>query len=253
MVGEGTGMPRDIDRFDRDYHHLVLWDANDRAIVGAYRIGNAAQIIAQRGIEGLYTHTLFKFSSMMDKYFANGLELGRSFVQPKYQTRHSLDYLWFGIGAYVRRFPQFRYLFGPASISRQYGNAAISRIAHHYCTHYNQIPVGVQARVPFNVDPTVIKLLSNEQAGVGVEQDFKALRDSLAEQGLPVPTLYKHYSQVTEKDGVTFCAFNIDSSFGDCVDGFVIADLDKLKPRKRERYLGQEKSDIEIMNNHDPS
>ena len=53
MIGEGTGLPRDTDRFDRDYHHLVLWDANDRAIVGAYRIGDAAKIIASRGIEGL--------------------------------------------------------------------------------------------------------------------------------------------------------------------------------------------------------
>lgn len=239
MIGEGTGLPRDIDRFDRDYHHLVLWDANDRAIVGAYRIGNAAKIIAQRGMEGLYTHTLFKFDPSMEQYFARGLELGRSFVQPKYQTRHSLDYLWFGIGAYVRRFPQFRYLFGPASISRHYGTAAISRIAHHYSSHYNKIPVRVQPRVPFKMDAAVIRQLSQEQAGLDIEQDFKALRDTLAELGLPVPILYKHYSQVTEQDGVTFCAFNVDEDFGDCVDGFVIADLDKLKPRKRERYLGR--------------
>jgi len=29
-----------------------------------------------------------------------------------------------------------------------------------------------------------------------------------------------------------------DPEFGDCVDGFVLADLAKLKARKRKRYLG---------------
>jgi len=55
--------------------------------------------------------------------------------------------------------------------------------------------------------------------------------------GLPLPVLYKHYSQATSPDGVAFTAFNIDRDFGDCVDSFVIADLHKLTPRKRQRYL----------------
>jgi hypothetical protein len=82
--------------------------------------------------------------------------------------------------------------------------------------------------------------LAAEFSGIDADEDFKALRDALAETGLPVPTLYKHYSQATEPDGVVFTAFNIDPEFGDCVDGFVLADLNKLKPRKRKRYLGEE-------------
>jgi hypothetical protein len=42
---------------------------------------------------------------------------------------------------------------------------------------------------------------------------------------------------------VNFAAFNIDREFGDCVDSFVLADLDQLKPRKRKRYLGEDRSD----------
>jgi hypothetical protein len=60
-------------------------------------------------------------------------------------------------------------------------------------------------------------------------------------EGLKVPTLYKHYSQTTEHTGVTFCAFNRDPDFGDCVDGFVIADLTLLKPKKKARYLAQDR------------
>ncbi len=242
LVGEGSGMPRDIDRFDRDYHQLVLWDQHDQEIVGAYRIGDAASIIEQRGIEGLYTHTLFEYDESMQPYFAEGLELGRSFVQQKYQTRHALDYLWYGIGAYVRKYPRFRYLFGPASISRFYGEKAIARLAYFYSTYYNQIELGVRPRTPFVINDRVLSELSAEFSGIDVDEDFKALRDSLAETGLPVPTLYKHYSQATEADGVVFTAFNIDPEFGDCVDGFVLADLDRLKPRKRKRYLGEAKN-----------
>lgn len=238
LVGEGSGMPRDIDRFDRDYHQLVLWDDTEREIVGAYRLGDAATIVQTRGIQGLYTHSLFEFGDGMLPYISEGLELGRSFVQPKYQTRHALDYLWYGIGAYVRKYPRFRYLFGPASISRFYGQKAIARIAYFYSSYYDQRNLGVTPRNPFVIDSDTTAELAAEFSGVDAEQDFKSLRDALAETGLPVPTLYKHYSQATEPEGVVFTAFNIDAAFGDCVDAFVLADLTKLKPRKRKRYLG---------------
>lgn len=52
-LGEGTGMCRDLDQYDTYYRHLVLWDDNDLQIAGAYRIGEVANIIAARGIEGL--------------------------------------------------------------------------------------------------------------------------------------------------------------------------------------------------------
>jgi len=238
LVGEGSGLPRDIDRFDQYYKQLVLWDDPDQEIVGAYRIGDAAQIIAERGPESLYTHSLFKFSERTQPFLQQGLELGRSWVQPKYQTRHSLDYLWFGIGAYVKRHPHVRYLFGPASISRFYGSFAIASLAQFYALHYNKIDPGVCPRMPFEAKPEHQSDLLSAFTGLDLEQDAKALKDSLAEVGMSIPTLFKHYSQATEQDGVVFTAFNVDPDFGDCVDAFVLADLSKLKPKKRQRYLG---------------
>ncbi|WP_408610757.1 GNAT family N-acetyltransferase [Kineobactrum salinum] len=44
-VGEGTGLPRDIDRFDRDYLQLLLWDPEELEIAGAYRLGDAAALL----------------------------------------------------------------------------------------------------------------------------------------------------------------------------------------------------------------
>ena len=38
---------------------------------------------------------------------------------------------------------------------------------------------------------------------------------------------------------MSFSAFNVDPAFGDCVDAFVIADLTRLLPKKKRRYLGE--------------
>lgn len=240
LVGEGSGATRDIDIFDQAYDQLLLWDTDELEIVGAYRLGDARSLTERGGVAALYTSTLFEFSSSMQCYFAQGLELGRSFVQPKYQTRNALDYLWYGIGAYVVKRPHIRYLFGPTSISRFYSPEAIARIAYFYSENYNSLPVEVHPRTPFTISDEVKVKLTNEFFGIDRDEDFKALKHYLASEGLKVPTLYKHYSQTTEHTGVTFCAFNRDPDFGDCVDGFVIADLTLLKPKKKARYLGKD-------------
>ena len=235
-VGEGCGQPRDIDRFDRYYEQLVLWDREDMEIVGAYRLANAGEIIDRHGVQGLYSHTLFDYGPTVREQLRYGLEMGRSFVQPRYQTRHSLDYLWYGIGAYIKAHPHIRYLFGPASISRFYGKEATARLAYYFGTHF-PTDLDVTPRTPFEIPETTLNALRAEFTGVDAEEDMKSLRESLAAAGLPLPTLYKHYSQATSPDGVAFTAFNVDRDFGDCVDSFVIADLHKLTPRKRNRYL----------------
>jgi putative hemolysin len=236
-VGEGSGLPRDIDRFDAHYLQLVLWDSEELEIAGAYRIGDARQLLAHKGKDGLYTNTLFRFGDSMLPILEQGLELGRSFVQPRYQTKHSLDYLWYGIGAYLQKYPNYRYLYGPASISRFYGKEAMARLAYFFGTHYSSMDLEVSPRDPFIIEPELKARLEAEFSGCDREEDFRALKDALAERGLPVPTLYKHYSQATQPQGVTFTAFNVDRDFGDCVDGFVLADLEQLTPRKRKRYL----------------
>lgn len=236
-VGEGSGLPRDIDRFDRDYLQLVLWDPQELEIAGAYRLGDARTLIEQAGMAALYTHTLFAFGPGMTPYLRQGLELGRSFIQPRYQTRYSLDYLWLGIGAFLRRYPGYRYLFGPASISRLYGDAAIAHLVSYYSAHHSQLRLEIEARTPFTPPPGLQSLFTADGTNADAETDFRHLQAVLAADGLRVPTLFKHYAQVAEPAGVAITAFNVDREFGNCVDGFVLVDLEQLKPRKRKRYL----------------
>jgi hypothetical protein len=104
-------------RYDDDYLHLILWDEEDLEIVGAYRFMPTAMQLEKRGLEGIYSYSLFHYDERMDDILKHGIELGRSFIQPRYWGRRGLDYLWSGIGAWLARYPHYRYLFGPVSIS----------------------------------------------------------------------------------------------------------------------------------------
>ena len=70
-----------------------LWDKDALEIVGAYRFADAAKLSQAQHKTGLYSATLFDYNEHMQPYFSQGLELGRSFVQPQYWGKRSLDYL----------------------------------------------------------------------------------------------------------------------------------------------------------------
>jgi putative hemolysin len=110
-VGEGTGRSVDLDAFDERYLHLFSWDRDRRQIVGAYRIGRTDRIMATRGVEGLYTRTLFRYDERLMARLSPALELGRSFVRAEFQKNYNaLLLLWKGIGRFVVRHPEYRVL-----------------------------------------------------------------------------------------------------------------------------------------------
>ena len=90
-VEEGTGQAQDLDKYDVYYSHLVLWDDNDLEIVGSYRIGEGHKIMAAKGVEGFYTNSLFNLNAEFQAYLPHSIELGRSFVQPRYWGQRSTE------------------------------------------------------------------------------------------------------------------------------------------------------------------
>ena len=232
-VGEGTLQRRDIDRYDNHYYHLILWDDKDLEIVGAYRFGDAQRLSQPDHQTGLYSATLFEYAKDNPALFEEGLELGRSFVQPRYWGKRSLDYLWFGIGAFLTRYPHYRYLFGPVSLSNSYPQPAKQLIVQSYQTYFPARFGEAKAKIPFTVPSDSLKAFS----GNDYKKEFTQLKHLLANMGVNVPTLYKQYTEVCEHDGVAFLDFNIDPDFCDCIDGLVVVDTDKLLPKKRKRYL----------------
>lgn len=230
-VGEGSGSKRDLDRYDKYYKHLVLWDDEMLEVVGSYRIGEC-DFISDK--DDLYSSTLFAYTKEFEPYLVNSIELGRSFVQPKYWGSRALDYLWQGIGAYLKSRPNIRYMFGPVSISNTIVNAAKEQIVALYLKHFGEERCLVKAKIPFRVSP--FKLLPD--ATKSYEEDFIDVKEQLACMNSAIPTLYKQYSDLCEEGGVKFLDFNIDPEFNHCVDGFILVDISKIKEKKRIRYMG---------------
>ncbi len=232
-VGEGSGKRRDIDLYDSLYEHIILWDDDALELVGAYRLAKTADIIQQHGLDKLYTSTLFDYNELADEYLSQGVELGRSFVQPRYWGKRSLDYLWYGIGAYLKCHPHVRYLCGPVSLSNSYPAGAKQEIVSFYKSFFPAEKQWATAQRPYQADN------SDQYAQLDYKQAFTLLKYNLQQQGTVIPVLYKQYSELCEEGGVQFVDFNIDELFSNCIDGLVMVDLDYLKASKRKRYLEQ--------------
>ncbi|HVO99071.1 MAG TPA: lysophospholipid acyltransferase family protein [Bryobacteraceae bacterium] len=232
-AGEGTGRSIDIDRFDRDYLHLFLWNTDSNEIAGAYRL--AGTDVAK----DLYTRTLFKFREGLLESMSPALELGRSFVRLEYQKSFSaLLLLWKGIGRYVARNPRYRSLFGPVSISREYSEASRALIVAYLRERCGNGDLAryVEPRREFRAprlrgcDPRLLAhLLDN------VEELSDAVAD-MEPDGKGVPVLLRQYLNC----GGEMLAFNVDSAFSDVVDGLVVVDLSKMSRAQQEKYLGKE-------------
>lgn len=235
-VGEGTNQRRDVDVYDSYYLHLILWDADKLEIAGAYRLGDARSLCDSA--PGLYTTTLFEYSSAMRPYFERGLELGRGFVQPKYWGKRSLDYLWYGIGAFLQRYPEYRYLFGPVSISGSLPLAARTVLVDFYRLYFPPLEHLASAHNPFVASQSDNALSPSLLfCGTDYHADFRVLKRLLADIGATVPTLYKQYSELCEPGGVQFLAFGVDPVFNNCIDGLILVDASRLREHRRQRYL----------------
>ncbi|MGO2010665.1 MAG: GNAT family N-acyltransferase [Pseudoalteromonas sp.] len=238
-VGEGSGKRRDIDKYDMDYQHLVLWDAKQLELVGAYRLACAQQVIDKNGREGLYTDSLFSYSEKMQPYFKAGIELGRSFVQPKYWGRKSLDYLWYGIGAFVSTYPQYRYLYGAVSLSNALPEQAKALLVYYYQLYYGNTASIATPNNEFKLTEQQLSQCQNLFKGNDIKEDFVELKHVLANMGAHVPTLFKQYTELCAPGGVQFLSFSVDPDFNNCIDALVLVDLEKVKENKAKRYLGR--------------
>lgn len=238
QVHEGTGNALDIDSYDRYYRHLILWDEDELEIVGAYRIGEAGNILREYGKNGLYTSSLFHFNLAFTPYLEQSIELGRSFIQPRYQGKRSLDYLWYGIGAYLHRHPDIRYLFGPVSMSNAWPEPAQKMIAGFYTALFGMEQQFAEAKAPlhFEIDKTFLPY-RHATSETEYKQAYGLLKDRLAQYGVKVPVLYKQYVELCKPGGCRFLGFNIDANFANCVDALILVHLDAIKTKKHQRYI----------------
>lgn len=238
-VGEGTGNRRDLDRFDAHYRHIVLWDEEALAVVGAYRLGEAGRILREHGMNGLYSASLFDYAPQAREFLEDAVELGRSFIQPAYWGSRSLDYLWQGIGAFLKKRPEVRYLFGPVSLSATLPLPVRELIVHTHGRFFADPEHLATARNPFRISAAIAREADAALDGKDAKAALSLLKQQLAVSDQAIPTLYRQYVDLCEPDGVRFLAFGVDPQFGGCVDGLIRLDLTRLKSAKRARYLSE--------------
>ncbi|OGU63088.1 MAG: hypothetical protein A2V66_09385 [Ignavibacteria bacterium RBG_13_36_8] len=236
-VGEGTGSTLDLDKFDEYYKHLILWDQETFEIIGSYRIGDGSTILNKFGYNGFYTSTLFNFSQeLIEDYFPHSIELGRSFIQPKFWNTDALDLLWHGIGAYTANHPNIGFLFGAVSISSHYSEMARRAIVYYFNKWFGSQLNLATSKNKYIIPENTIEEFSICFRGDGHKKDYFTLKKLLKSQGYTVPILFKQYTELCDEGGVQFLDFGIDELFENCVDGLILVDISKAKPEKKERY-----------------
>jgi len=226
-VGEGTGRPLDLDRFDPHYEHLLLIHKADRRLAGAYRL---APLRRSQGLRHRYLPTLFCLEDVHLEALEGALELGRSFVFPTYQRDPAALYLlWKGIGQCIG-FHGAKSLLGPVSVSQDYGPRGQALLAHW-------LGAGRDQAVLAGRQPLAPEALAWAEAQLPAGADQRAVEAVLAAlPGAPakIPVLLRHYLGL----GARALGSNIDGAFGNALDLLMQVDLSRLRPAVARRYLG---------------
>jgi len=170
-------------------------------------------------------------------YLGEAVELGRSFVQPRYWGSRALDYLWHGIGAYLAQNPRIRWMFGPVSIPNSYPKSAKDLLVYFYLRHFGDDSGLALPQQRYELGRNELEELKLLFRGESYASDFRVLKEQLAHYDVSVPTLFKQYTELCEDGGVRFLGFNIDPNFGHCVDGLILVDVRLIKSSKWERYV----------------
>jgi len=131
---ETAACGRDFDAYDEIADHLLVVDhslgtGQDR-VVGTYRLMRREH--AHRA-GGFYTANEYDISRIVEQPI-EVMELGRSCVDMRYRTRHTMQQLWRGIAAYVFRY-NVDLMFGCASLSGNDIQALAPSLSYLYHNH----------------------------------------------------------------------------------------------------------------------
>jgi putative hemolysin len=236
-VGEGTGNDKDVDRFDPHYHHLFIWDRDNRAIVGGYRLGETDTIVKNNGVNALYSRSLYRYDESYVKKLGSAIEVGRSFVTQAYQRQPAaLDLLWRGIGQFVVKNPKYSVLFGCVSISSSH-----SEIARAFISDAMMESFRAEQKFLENVEPIIPLKIKGK---VWSSKMLRSIRDisvfnklvGQCDPGKTIPVLLRHYLALNGK----FVGFSVNKGFNDSLDGLILVNLRNMPNRYLTRYLGKE-------------
>ncbi|GHU96540.1 hemolysin A [Bacteroidia bacterium] len=252
FAGGGTGLSADIDEFDtseNQYEQLIVWDPKDSEILGGYRY-----IVSPADIEQLATSELFRFSpKFVSDYLPYTIELGRSFVQPSYQSTRrdakslfALDNLWEGLGGLASAYPKIRYFLGKVTMYPSYNQEARNMI-HYFLQKY--FPCNEQLLSP--IEPLELNIDREKMKSVFVgnnyAEDYKILSASVRNLGENIPPLVNSYMNLSPTMKTFGCSLN--RTFGAVEETGILITINDLYPAKKVKSITPQQADEMIVGN----
>ncbi len=245
--GGGTGLACDLDDYDQGdhaYQQLIVWDPDAKEIIGGYRYIKCKDAIDGQGNIHLSTTHYFEFSAQfVTDYLPTTIELGRSFVQPKYQGKEggkkalfSLDNLWDGLGALVVLNPDIEYFFGKVTMYKSFDLAARDHILA-FMQHRFPDKEGLLRSKPELLESikTDVSAFIQEIEGMDYKTAYNTLSNYVKSKGESVPPLINSYMSLSNTMRTFETANNPD--FGDVEETCILVSIKDIYPEKSERHI----------------
>lgn len=245
-AGGGTGKEIDIDQYDTNenpYQQLIVWDPDAQEILGGYRYIMCANLpVDETGDVILATSRLFHFSEDFKKnYLPYTLELGRSFVQPAYQSSKAgakalfaLDNLWDGLGALIVDHPEMKYFFGKVTMYSHFHTGARNLIQYFFRKYFLDRDDLVLPKKPMelNMDITALDKTFN---GGSYKEDYKILTQQVRDFGENIPPLINAYMNLSPSMKTFGTVLN--DRFGDVEETGIILTIKDIYEAKKDRHI----------------
>lgn len=246
LAGGGTGAEMDVDEFDMGaplYKQLIVWNPIDKEIVGGYRYIKLSEVTPDKnGHVHLASSHMFGFSDRFLKdYFPFTIELGRSFVQPKYQPTKdsrrgifSLDNLWDGLGALFIDNPEVKYFFGKMTMYLRYDRLARDLILHFLFKYFpdpDQLVVPFHP-LPFENDRHILEGILN---GGSYDEDHKIMLKFVRSRGEAFPPLVNAYMNLSASMHTFGSSYN--EQFGEVEEIGILVKIDDIYESKKHRHI----------------
>lgn len=246
-AGGGTGQPLDIDENDtctHNYDQLIAWNPEDEEIIAGYRTIRCDQSVDEEGNIHLSTSHYFEFSDEFNKdYLPYTIELGRSWVQPRYQPSidnrkglFSLDNLWDGLGALVVINPDIKYLFGKVTMYPQFNEEARDLLMYFMETYFpdRKNLVKPLAHLNFGYKTDISKYIGLFD-GLNYKDGYKVLNKHIRELGENIPPLINTYMNLSP----TMLTFGtaLNDEFGEVEETGILITLEDIYLPKKERHI----------------
>ncbi|MGL5683888.1 MAG: GNAT family N-acetyltransferase [Marinifilaceae bacterium] len=246
-AGGGTGKSVDIDEFDTDpnspYQQLIVWDPKEQEIIGGYRYIICDNLSDNAdGEPNLATTELFKFSDSFKKeYLPKMIELGRSFVQPMYQSTRmgrkslfALDNLWDGLGALTVDHPQIEYFFGKVTMYRSFDIKARDMILYFMRKYFQDHDHLVDAIHDFKIEIDE-KGIGEILNGANYDEDYKILSRYVRDRGENIPPLVNAYMSLSPSMKCFGTALN--EHFGGVEETAILIKIADVYEAKKMRHV----------------